>query len=81
MLSPFRNRDLDPFIGIMLLQLYHVGREGMPVDLHWLLRRIELDSSSFNSRLDLLAEHPAFTSTMGYSIMPLTVLAILQLYS
>ena len=55
---------LGPHLGILILHLHHVGGERMPIDLHQLCRRIELDPSLFNSRLDLPTEYPALTSIL-----------------
>ena len=64
MLGLFRSQHLGPRLGVQIFYIHHVGVERMTVDLHRLFWHVEFDSSCFNSRLDLLAKHPALASIM-----------------
>ena len=75
-LGSLRSQQLWPHVGIMIHYLYHIGREGMPIDLHRLFWRFELDLSCFDCRLNLLAKHSTLASTMRNGVVPLAVLVI-----
>jgi len=75
-LGSLRSQQLWPHVGIMIHYLYYIGREGMPIDLHRLFWRFELDLSCFDCRLILLAKHSTLASTMRNGVVPLAVLVI-----
>ena len=75
MFGSFRIRELRPRLSVLILDLYHIGRRRMIVNLHLFFRCIELDCPYFDSRLDFLAEHSALVSNLRNGVVPLAVLA------
>ena len=79
--SKFLGRLRWEHLGLQCIYLspniYHIGREQVPIDLHRLLGCLKLKSTLLYSRLYLLTKHFALVCVMRRCIVPFAVLDVL----